>query len=444
MIVLRENALPTRKYRERAARAARGFHDTRKMSILKQLDQHENRLTRSLNLVASENLVSADVRRALASDVSMRYCIPPEGERPPSIWDYPNQSWVRGIANETDRLARQLFRAEYADSRPLSGNQAAQIILMVLVSRGDTVWSVPSDCGGHFATRVIAEREGLNLVPIPYDRERGVIDVDAAGALARKQPPRLVFLDASMQLFPHPVKALREAIGPEPIISFDASHTLGLIAGKAFQSPLEEGADLLHGSTHKTLWGPQKGLITVRENGAIAARIRDGVVPLFVSNIHVHHVAALGVALEECAEFGEDYARTVVRNAGALAESLSEAGANVLFAGLGGTRSHQVMMDLGGRPDSLAAWERLQAAGLNTNAITLPFRSSFGLRLGVAEATRRGLGPDEMRQLGTWIAELAAGRASPEKIANSVADMSARFSVIRYAREATRIADLAH
>lgn len=410
------------------------------MSILKLIAEHESRLTRSLNLVASENLISEDVKRALASDVSMRYCIPPEGERPPAIWDYPNQDQVRRMASETERLARQLFHAEYADSRPLSGNQVAQIILMSLVSRGDTVWSVPSNCGGHFATRVIAEREGLNLVPIPYALDRGIIDIDAAARLAKTQPPRLVFLDASMQLFPHPLAELREAIGPDPIISYDASHTMGLIAGGAFQTPLKEGADLLHGSTHKTLWGPQKGLITVREDGPVAARIRESVVPMFVSNVHVHHVAALGVALQESLEYGADYARTVVQNARALAGSLAQHGIDVLFAEIGATQSHQVMIDLGSKARSLEIWRHLQGVGLNTNAISLPFRQSFGLRLGVAEATRRGLGAEEMRQIAHWIALCASGKHGLDDIARGVSDLSRRFASLHFAREASAVA----
>lgn len=409
------------------------------MSILKLIDKHESKLNRSLNLVASENLISADVRRALSCDVSMRYCIPPEDERPPAIWDYPNQSEVRAIASETERLARAIFHAEYADSRPLSGNQVAQIVLMTLATRGDTVWSVPSDCGGHFATRVISEREGLNLVPIPYDRNRGVIDIDAARKLARTQPPRLVFLDASMQLFPHPVADLREALGPAPIISYDASHTMGLIAGGAFQSPLDEGADLLHGSTHKTLWGPQKGLITVRKDGPIAARIKEVVVPFFVSNVHVHHVAALGIALEESLQFGSDYARAVIRNAKTLAQSLAHRGIDVLFSELGATESHQVMVDLGDKARSLDIWNRLQRAGLNTNAIALPFRRSYGLRIGVAEATRRGLAVEEMHKIAEWISQCIAGDCALDDIAKSVSDMSGSFSTLHFARQPTKI-----
>ncbi len=405
------------------------------MRILDLVDLHEKRLTQTLNLVASENLVSDDVRRALSSDVSMRYCIPPEGERPAAIWDYPNQEQIRQISSETDRLACELFHAGYADSRPLSGNQIALIILSTLATTGGTVWHVPADCGGHFATPVIARRFGINLIPLPYDNNLGIIDIDAVRSLVKKHPPDLIFLDASMQLFPHPVRELRDAVGPSPIISYDASHTLGLIAGGGFQTPLLEGADLLHGSTHKTLWGPQKGLITVRDNGNIAARIQESVVPFFVSNIHVHHVAALGVALEECRDYGVSYAKSVIENAKILASCLSDQGINILFNEIGATENHQVIVDLGEKTNSLAAWNRLQAAGLHTNAISVPFRKTFGLRLGLAELTRRGLGADEMTQLARLIADCIANRSETSLIAKQVAELSSRFTHLHYCRD---------
>jgi glycine hydroxymethyltransferase len=409
------------------------------MAILELIEQHEAKLIRMLNLVASENLVSEDVRRALSSDVSMRYCIPPEGERPAAIWDYPNQEQIHLIAKETERLSRELFHASYADSRPLSGNQIALIILTTLVSAGDTVWSVPADCGGHFATPVIANRYGLKLVQLPYDYERGVIDIEAARTLAKKCPPKLIFLDASMQLFPHPVAELRDAVGPDPIISFDASHTLGLIAGGSFQSPLQEGADLLHGSTHKSLWGPQKGLITVRDQGRIAELIHEAVVPMFVSNIHVHHVAALGVALEEARDYGAAYSQAVISNAKELANSLSAEGIDVLFQEIGATESHQIIIDVGEKQDSIGFWNRLQSVGLNANAISLPFRKSFGLRLGVAEVTRRGFGAPEMQQVARLISACAKRNLSTADIAAKVAELSEQYALIRYARNFTPI-----
>ena len=407
------------------------------MSIINLINRHESQLTKTINLVASENLLSSDVKKALSSDLSMRYCIPPENERPPNIWDYPNQEHIRKICSETESLAMKLLNAEYADCRPLSGNQIAQIILMSTVSKGDTVWSIPSDCGGHFATPVIANKFGLNLVAIPYDYSRGIIDVDAAQEMAKRQHPKLIFLDASMQLFPHPLRKLREAVGPETIISYDASHTLGLISGKSFQDPLNEGADLLHGSTHKTFWGPQKGIITAREKSHLSNTLNDALVPFFVSNVHVHHVAALGVAFEESRDYGEKYATAVILNAKALASSLNLHGVNVLFQKYGATESHQVLVDLGDKASTMTLWNRLQACGINTNAIKLPFTESYGLRIGVAEATRRGLGVNEMQTLGLCIANSVFNLWSPEKISEVVCHMSGQYNKILYTSNPT-------
>ena len=402
------------------------------MLINDLINLHESQLTRTINLVASENLLSENVKKALSSDLAARYSIPPENERPVGIWDYPNQDFIRQITNETEFLAKKLLHANYVDVRPLSGNQIAQIILMSLAASGDNVWSIPSNCGGHFSTTVIAAKIGIKLFSIPYDNELGVIDIEGVKKLCRQHPPRLIFLDASMQVFPHPLRELREALGPEVIIAYDASHTLGLITGGAFQNPLEEGADLLSGSTHKTLWGPQKGLIAVRDDGYIAKIINEAVVPFFVSNVHVHHVAALGVALEESRDFGHAYAKAVIANAKALACSLHNHGVDVLFNKYGATESHQILVDLGDKAESIQVWNRLQMAGINSNAITLPFRKSYGLRLGVAEATRRGLGIHEMSCIGGWMADCIRNSVTVEYLANQVAEMSEQFNFLHY------------
>lgn len=395
------------------------------MSVRKLISDHQQRLSRTLNLVASENLSSANVRSALASDLNHRYCIPPADQRPAAIWDYPNQEVPRAILAETEALARALFHAVYADVRPLSGNQVAQIVLTTLAESSDVLWSVPSACGGHFATEVIARREGMRLVPIPYDRSRGIVDVEAAAALARTHPPKLIFLDASIQTFPHPLSDLRAAVGSDPIISYDASHTFGLIAGGRFQAPLLEGADILHGSTHKSLWGPQKGMILARKQGASARALADAVVPMFASNIHLHHVAALGIALEEVRDFGAEYADKVIENAKTLGSALVEHGMDVLFVDQGLTESHQILAALGDKSRALECWGLLETGGLHTNAVFLPFRDNcYGLRLGTAEVTRRGMGPAEMAQIGSWIAACCQGGLSPSALAGMVAELS--------------------
>ena len=303
---------------------------------------------------------------------------------------------------------------------------------MSLVRQHETVWSVPANRGGHFTTPVIATRENFQLHPLPYDTEKGIIDVEKIDDLYRHHPPRLIFLDASMQLFPHPVRELRDALGEEVIISFDASHTLGMIAGKHFQDPLSEGADLLHGSTHKSLWGPQKGMILTRHDGPIAAAIHDIITPLFVSNAHVHHIAALGIALEEAEAFGQAYARQVLLNARKLASALSEHGMKPLFPEYGFTECHQILVAIGDKAETKEAFHRLEASGLFVNAIRMPFGDGFGLRLGLTEVTRRGLKEPEMSIIGNLIAQCTIGKHSVEEISKNVITLSRSFTTLEY------------
>lgn len=394
-----------------------------KSSITDLIDLHEQRRRVTLNLVASENLMSPAALKALASDFAHRYALPGNDERPKEIWEYPNQDISRQIEARGRALACSLFHGNWADLRPLSGNNIAGLLLSTLVASGEGALSVPATAGGHFATPPICDRHGVDRRDLPYDAATGRVSLAACAALAREFSPRFIYLDASMILFPYPVAELREIFGDDCIIAYDASHCFGIIAGGSFQAPLLEGADLIVGSTHKSMFGPQKGLIVARDAGAIAATLKDAITPLFVSNSHVHHVAALGVALEELEVFGRDYARQVVVNAQALGEALFADGIDVLFPEQRFTNCHQLLCDLRGVEGS-AALSALQRCGLHVNAVNLPFRGSPGLRLGVAELTRRGFGVDAITEVAGCIADVLHQRAPEERVAARVMDLS--------------------
>jgi glycine hydroxymethyltransferase len=399
--------------------------------IIATLAAHERRRLRTINLVASENLLSPAARAALASDVGHRYCIPPAGQRPESIWDYPNQEAVRALEQQARELACEAFGAEVADVRPLSGNNAAYILVKALVARGGAVASIPGACGGHFATEEICRREGVTRHDIPYDRDNAAVDVERTAALCADLPIELLFLDASMNLFPHPVKELRSAVPEHVTIVYDASHTMGIIAGGGFQNPILEGADVLQGSTHKSLFGPQKGLFAFARDGAVSSSVRQAVTPLFVSNSHPHHTAALAVALRESLDFGAEYAAQVVTNARALAAGLHAAGCRVAFAERNFTDCHQFVWAVGNRPEAERAWVALETAGLHVNLVRVPFRSGeFGFRIGTSEVTRRGMTSQEMHQLAALLVEAAAGDV--RWVGAEVAELSAGFSGLRY------------
>jgi glycine hydroxymethyltransferase len=400
-------------------------------TVLRLIQQHEERRHVTVNLVASENLMSPAAQRALSSDLAGRYLIPPVAERPKEIWDYPNQVANREIEQIAKTLAKAIFHGAYADVRPLSGNNIAGILLSSLVDPGDTILTVPGAAGGHFATAALCTRLGIDRRDLPYDNRTGRIDIDQCARLAREIRPKFIYLDASMILFPYPVSRLREIFGPDCVIAYDASHCFGLIAGGVFQSPLPEGADLIVGSTHKSMFGPQKGLIVAREDGPTAAIIRDVITPLFVSNAHVHHVAALAIALEELAVFGAAYARRVVNNARALARGLSAAGLRIPFAEQNYTECHQILCRL----DNLgaeAAMERLQRSGIHVNGVNTPFFGGPGLRIGLAELTRRGFQEDEIGEVAHCMSDALFERAPEAQIASRIRALSQAHPHVGY------------
>ncbi len=354
----------------------------------------------ALSLVASENVMSPAALHACGSDLNHRYTIPPADARPPEIWEYPRQESQRAIERVTRELAEQLFGAEYADVRPLSGNNAVFAVMQAAARPGDIVLRVPARCGGHFATDPIAETLGVELRDIPFDEEAGVVDVEALVERVQTLEPALVLFDASMVLFMPPIRALRQAVGPDVLISYDGSHTLGMIAGGEFGDPLSDGADLLHGSTHKSLFGPQKGLILCRRRGGIADRLAGSVVPLFASNIHTHHVAGLGVALEELVLYGRSYAQSVLANARTLARTLEDQGFVLSGAARNYTDCHQLWLQLGSREEALEGFRALESLGILANPIKIPFSRAYGLRLGLSELTRLGMRETSIRQLG--------------------------------------------
>ncbi len=396
------------------------------------IDEHEKNQKNSLNLVASENILSPQARICLGTDLNHRYCIPPFGDRPKEIWEYPNQYYLRKIEKQVIEYAMEIYSGKWADVRPLSGNNVAYIILKSLVPSGGIVMSVPGDCGGHFSTKVICDNEKYKWVGLPYNQTQGVIDVPKLEKIARKINPDLIFLDASMQLFPYPLKEIRSIFGDEVIISYDASHTFGIIGGKKFQSPLTEGADIIHGSTHKSLFGPQKGMIICRENGIISQKIKDIITPLFVSNMHMHHVATLGIALEEIIKYGEPYASQVVSNSKALANILYDKGFDLDYSSKGFTENHQIIVNIGDYNKTYNIFEKLEKVCIHVNGIKIPFTKKYGLRLGTSELTRRGMKEKDMSYIGDLFYSIVFSDKPLSIIKNEVKDFSLLFNDIHF------------
>jgi glycine hydroxymethyltransferase len=262
----------------------------------------------------------------------------------------------------------------------------------------------------------------LKVSSFPFSRERMNIDVDQAASLILKVKPKVVVFGASRILFPHPVRELAKLsreVGAH--VGFDGSHVLGLIAGEQFQDPLREGASVLFGSTHKSFFGPQGGIILADdEHGEV---IRSHIFPAFVDNAHWNRVAALALALAETKKFGKAYAKQIVRNAQTLAKELCDWGFPVACSELGFTRSHQVFLDYSGYKRGKTVARRLEKANIIVDC---------GIRVGVCEATRRGMKEDDMGRIAEFMKRVVIDNERPRKIKTEVGKFMIEFQKVDY------------
>jgi glycine hydroxymethyltransferase len=213
---------------------------------------------------------------------------------------------------------------------------------------------------------------------------------------------------------------------------------LGLIGGNRFQQPLHEGADLLTGSTHKTLPGPQRGvLLSDSEEEKFQKKLHKAVFPGVVSNHHLHTLAALGVTLAEHKAFGEAYADQVVRNAQRLGARLHELGLKVLYDHLGFTRSHTIIADVRGNGGGSVVAQRLEDANIITNKNFLPddegsSQEPGGVRFGSQELTRLGMQEADIDAVAEMIARVVVKKEDPGKVIADVISFRAGFQKVHY------------
>ena len=243
-----------------------------------------------------------------------------------------------------------------------------------------------------------------------------------------------------MFLFPTPLKELSDAaheVGST--VMYDGAHVLGLIAGGVFQDPLREGADVMTGSSHKTFPGPQGGfLLSSNEDPKFQRKLNNSMFPGVVSSYHLHHVAGKVVALAEFEAFGAAYVQDIVRNAQAFAQALAAEGFDVLAESRGYTASHQVLTRHGDIDSGAGATAAalLEKAGIITNMNMLPgdtkAMTPSGLRLGVQELTRVGMGPREMEEVASFYARALLRNEDVNAIKNDVHHLKSDFQHVQY------------
>ena len=396
------------------------------------LEQHNTFRGDCLNLIASENVPSPLVEGLLVEDLDQRYGNYTGIDLQARL--YQGNRFIIQIEELAQELAKQLFGAAYVDLRPLSGNIAGIATTFGLGCPGDIALELHN--GHQYAEKLASSplKVSLESIEIPWDGVRSNIDLDQTVALIKKHRPKLVTIGSGVFLFPQPVRELKDAMNrytPDSYLIYDAAHVMGLIAGGRFQSPFEEGADVIISSTHKTLAGPQGGII-LTNNKSLAERIGPAVAPLLESNHHLGRLPALAGTFLEWLACGAEHADAIISNAKALGQVLHERGIRLLGQELGFTESHTLIPIVNEFGESKAMADQLEACNIIAGGASVPPElGAHGLRIGVQEVTRHGMTAADVPEVADCIVDALKGDKQ-KAVKKRVAALAGRFNGMRF------------
>jgi len=406
--------------------------------IADSIERELGRQRDTIELIASENIVSKAVLEAQGSILTNKYAEGYPGKR-----YYGGCEYVDVVEQLAIERAKQLFDAGFANVQPNSGSQMNQAVFLALLEPGDSFMGLDLNAGGHLTHGSPVNMSGKWFKPIPYGvrRDDQLLDMDEVARIARENRPKLIIAGGTAYSRIWDFEAFRK-IADEvgAFLMVDMAHFAGLVAGGMHPNPVPH-AHVVTTTTHKSLRGPRGGLILSNDE-AIAKKLNSAVFPGLQGGPLMHVIAAKAVALKEALQPDfKAYAAQVVANARALAKALQDEGLDIVS---GGTDNHLMLVDL--RPKQAtgkAAEKALDRASITCNKNGIPFDPekpfvTSGIRLGTPAGTTRGLGEAEFRQIGSMIAEVveglrnngAEGDAQIEhSVARRVHDLCARFPI---------------
>ena len=411
---------------------------TRDPDIFGAITSELGRQRDEIELIASENIVSAAVLEAQGSVMTNKYAEGYPGRR-----YYGGCQFVDIAENLAIDRAKQLFGCAFANVQPNSGSQANQGVFQALIKPGDTILGMSLDAGGHLTHGAKPNQSGkwFNAVQYGVRKQDNLLDYDQVAKLAAEHKPQMIIAGGSAiprQIDFAKMREIADSVGA--YLHVDMAHFAGLVAAGLHPSPFPH-AHVATTTTHKTLRGPRGGMILTNDED-IAKKVNSAIFPGIQGGPLMHVIAGKAVAFGEALrpEF-KDYIAQVIANAQALADQLMKGGLDIVT---GGTDTHVMLVDL--RPKSVkgnATEKALGRAHITCNKNGVPFDPekptvTSGIRLGSPAGTTRGFGEAEFRQIGDWIIEVVDGLAAngedgnadvEAKVKAEVADLCAKFPV---------------
>lgn len=404
--------------------------------LFKAIELELGRQRDEIELIASENIVSAAVLQAQGSVMTNKYAEGYPGRR-----YYGGCQYVDIAENLAIERACQLFNCSFANVQPNSGSQANQGVFQALIQPGDTILGMSLDAGGHLTHGAAPNQSGkwFNAIQYGVRKQDNQIDYDQIAALTAEHKPKMIIAGGSAiprQIDFAKIREIADTVGAYVLV--DMAHFAGLIAAGEYPSPFPH-AHVATTTTHKTLRGPRGGMILTNDE-AIAKKVNSAIFPGIQGGPLMHVIAAKAVAFGEALQPSfKDYIKQVVKNAQALSDELIKGGLDTVTHG---TDTHLLLVDL--RPKGVkgnATEKALGRAHITCNKNGVPFDPekptiTSGIRLGSPAGTTRGFGEEEFRQIGRWIIQVVDGLAANGEDGNSevedrvkaeVAQMCARF-----------------
>ena len=397
--------------------------------IANLIEKETNRQQNNIELIASENFCSKDVREAAGSVLTNKYA---EG--------YPGRRYYGDCVNidvieEAARTrACELFGADHANVQPHSGSQANMGVYMAVLKPGDRVLGMDLAAGGHLThgAKVSFSGKLYDFYSYGVSRETETIDYDRLRKDAKQLQPRLIVAGASAYAREIDFREFR-SIADEAgaMLMVDMAHIAGLVAAGRHMNPVPY-ADFVTTTTHKTLRGPRGGMILCREEYAKA--VDKAIFPGIQGGPLCHIVAAKAVCLWEAMQPEyKVYIDRLMKNCQVLAETLNKAGFRLVS---GGTDNHLILVDtMSMGITGKEAEEKLDEVNITCNKNAIPFDTlkpgiTSGIRLGTAAMTTRGFGEEEFAQVGRWISEVLVDRRDPEAVRSEVIALTEKFPLI--------------
>lgn len=383
-----------------------------------KIKDEEKRNEQLLHLTANEPFMSDTARTFMSSKLDDRYFM--GGGDDDSIVDFQPFTFrgmpaLQAIVGDAQSAAKEMLGAYEVNFGFLSGVHAMMCAILSTTEPGDAIMTVGLEYGGHFATQGIVERTGRKHVPTSYNFDTLSFDVEKLAQDYKAANAKAFYMDVSFYINPHNLREIRKALGEDAIIIYDASHTLGLIMGQQFQSPFTEGANVICANTHKTLPGPQKGIIAFRDKelaDKASAIINSGL----YSSQHTASMIALSTTVLEMKEYGKDYAKQIIANSNALGGELEKLGLKVRKANTGRySENHQIHLFT----EEFGNYRDLYKQFIKNN-ISVNFDNTLGgkmyIRIGTQDLTRRGMKEEEMKTIAKFLHESLVGHNISDEV----------------------------